>query len=118
MKQQIDELFKAIDGKDAGKFAAHLATDCVFRFGNLPSIEGRANAEQFVAAFFDSIASLSHTIMELWELPEGVICHGQVTYTRKNQTTLTVPFANVLKGNGEGISEYLIFADTSELYSI
>ena len=113
----IIELFAAIDKKDAGKFASFLARDCVFRFGNLPDVVGQQAIRGFVAGFFDSIASISHDIQDTWHVPGGVICHGQVNYVRKDGSTLTVPFANVLKTGSNQITEYLIFADTSKLYS-
>jgi len=39
-----------------------------------------------------------------------------VTYTRHDSSTLTVPFANILRFEGDLIDEYLIFLDVSELY--
>ncbi len=114
--QQLDQLFDAIDSRDARAFASFLTQDCRFRFGNLPQTEGRAAIEAFVAGFFSSIEALSHQIVASWEVPDGLICHGLVSYTRHDGSRLTVPFANVLKTTDAGIEEYLIFADTSALY--
>ena len=112
----IDRLFNAIDNKDSKAFVSFLAPSCVFRFGNLPPVEGKHEIEKAVNAFFESIESLSHELFDVWETPDSNICHGQVSYTRKNGTVLTIPFANVLKGKDQNITEYLIFADTSKLY--
>lgn len=112
----IVELFSAIDQKDADKFAASLHRNCVFRFGNMPEVVGRDEVHKFVADFFDSIASISHEIKDTWSVPDGVICHGQVNYVRKDGSVLSVPFANVLKMESKLITDYLIFADTSKLY--
>ncbi len=112
----IKELFKVIDGKDPEGFVAFLSTDCVFRFGNLPLVVGVADIRKFVADFFASIDALSHDIKDGWSIAGGFVCHGFVSYTRKNGSVLTVPFANVFKLGRAGIIEYLIFADTSQLY--
>lgn len=114
--QWINQLFEAIDGKDAEKFVSFIAPSGQFRFGNMPSVEGKENIKLAVNAFFESIDSISHKLMDIWDVPEGKICHGEVSYTRKNGTVLTVPFANILKGSERNITEYLIFADTSKLY--
>lgn len=116
-QQRIAGLFRAIDRKDAKTFATFLAPGCVFRFGNGPAVAGQANVEAFVAGFFDSIAELSHEVLDVWDVPGGKVCHGNVTYTRKDRSVLTVPFANVFRMSGDGIAEYLIFADTSQLYA-
>lgn len=112
----INRLFKAIDSKDSKTFLSFLAPSCVFRFGNMAPAEGKQEIEISVNYFFESIESLVHEIIDVWDIPEGKVCHGQVSYTRKDGTILTIPFANVLKGEEQAITEYLIFADTSKLY--
>jgi hypothetical protein len=69
-----------------------------------------------VGAFFESIAGLAHRIEDVWDVAGGLVCHGSVSYTRRDGTSLTVPFANVFRLGPEGITDYLIFADTSALY--
>lgn len=112
----IPELFKAIDDKDIDKFVSFLAPDCVFRFGNGPVVTGVSDIRQYVGGFFDSIRALLHQIIDDWDVPGGKVCHGLVSYTRNDGTVLTVPFSNVFRIDSQGITEYLIFADTSELY--
>ena len=112
----LPNLFSAIDNKDTSAFTSFLTEDCAFRFGNLPTVQGKTHIGEFVSGFFDSLKSLSHEVIEQWNIPTGTICHGMVTYTRLDDSVLTVPFSNILKLNGEGIDEYLIFADTSRLY--
>ncbi|MCG6937800.1 MAG: nuclear transport factor 2 family protein [Gammaproteobacteria bacterium] len=112
----IDELFRAIDGKDAVKFASFLSPGCRFKFGNYPDVTGADNIREFVGGFFESIDSLAHVIKQSWDVPGGLICHGQVTYTRKDGSTMTVPFANILNLDATGIFDYMIFIDASELY--
>ena len=114
--QWINQLFEAIDCKDAEKFVTFIAPSGLFRFGNMPPVKGKENIKTSVHAFFESIGSISHDLVDVWNVPEGKVCHGEVTYTRKDGTILTVPFSNVLKGEEKNITEYLIFADTSELY--
>jgi uncharacterized protein (TIGR02246 family) len=112
----ISELFQAIDSKDAKAFASFFSPDSRFVFGNVPPVAGVEEIRKFVAGFFDSIAALSHRIEGNWDIPGGLVCHGQVTYTCHDGSTLTVPFANILKVGSSGITEYLIFADTSQLF--
>jgi len=113
----ILELFKAIDDKDTSKFVSFLAPDCIFRFGNGPTVVGVSDIKQYVGGFFDSISAVSHYILDVWDVPAGKVCHGLVSYTRNDGTVLTVPFSNIFKINAKGIFEYLIFADTSQLYA-
>lgn len=112
----IIELFATIDEKNINKFSSFLSEDCSFRFGNLPEVHGLKDTTEFVSGFFESIEALKHDLSDIWVVPEGVICHGMVSYIRHDKTILSVPFSNIFKIENERIVEYLIFADTSKLY--
>jgi ketosteroid isomerase-like protein len=113
----ISDLFAAIDHKDAYTFASYLAEDATFQFGNAPPIHGREPIREGVARFFSSIHALQHTLHTTWSPPETVICEGLATYTRHDSSTLTVPFANVLKLEGSLVRHYQIYVDISALYA-
>ncbi len=113
----ITELFTSIDEKNIEKFSSFLADDCSFRFGNLPEVHGADEINQFVAGFFDSIESLKHDISDIWIVPGVAVCHGMVSYTRHDKSVLSVPFSNIFKTDNGKIHSYLIFADTSQLYT-
>ncbi len=110
-------LFAAIDSRDAEGFAALLHADAVFYFGNAPPVQGREAIREVVAAFFASIASVQHQLEDVWRPPETLICHGDVTYVRHDDSRLTVPFANVLRLDGGLARDYRIFVDISALYA-
>jgi len=112
----LSQLFQSVDERDAGRFAGFLSEDCTFVFANQPPVSGRGAVREAVAAFFASVAGLSHTVTDFWEVPGGLVCHGTVTYTRRDGSTLSVPFANILKLRDGLIYDYRIFADISELY--
>lgn len=113
----IKALFSSIDGKNIEDFSEFFAVDSVFRFGNQPEVHGKQLIAEYVSAFFASIHSLQHQVLETWQAAaDTIICHGVVTYTRHDSKTLTVPFVNVFKLAGSKISKYLIFVDNSELY--
>ena len=52
--QLIQNLFNAIDNKDADRFSEFLTNDCYFRFANIPEVTGKENVSSFVASFFES----------------------------------------------------------------
>lgn len=115
-QEWIGRLVKAIDGMDADGLAAFMDEDVVFRFGNAEPVAGRAEVRDAVGGFFQSIAGISHEVSTAWADDEVAVLHGMVTYTRRDGSTLKVPFANILGLRGELISEYLIFVDNSGLF--
>lgn len=111
----IESLFATIDARDAEGFARFLTEDGTFRFGNLEPVRGRDAVEGFVRGFFSTLAGLRHDVEQFWEVPGAVVVEGRVTYTRPNGTNLTVPFADVLRLDGDAIHDYRVYIDVSEL---
>jgi hypothetical protein len=116
IKSMMTGLFSDIDRKDTGSFLGYLTDDVLFRFGNMQEIRGKDNVAVAIQGFYDSIDSLSHKVDNIWDNDGIVVCNGTVTYTRHDSTILSVPFANIYRLSGDLISEYLIYADISELY--
>ena len=115
-KNDILDLFGAIDAFDTQKFASYLDENTNFRFANIPVVSGKSNVFDFVAGFFQGIKGISYKNLESWEL-EGIrFVNGTVTYTRHDNSTLTVDFANTFRLNGNKIKEYRIYIDNSDLF--
>ncbi|MFW2440702.1 MAG: nuclear transport factor 2 family protein [Arenicellales bacterium] len=113
---KIRQLFQSIDNQDTEAFLAFLADDVKFRFGNADPVAGKAAVTEAVSGFFSSVKSINHKLAETLDDNGVVICHGMVTYTRHDSTTLSVPFANILAIENALISDYRIFADISDLF--
>lgn len=117
IKQHILGLFQSIDQQDTPKFSSYLTDDVEFRFGNAPAAQGRQQTEAAVSGFFQAIKSLQHQVEEIILEGENLVCYGKVTYTRHDQSQLSVPFANIFILKGEKIQKYWIYADTSQLFA-
>ncbi|MHA7815978.1 MAG: nuclear transport factor 2 family protein [Pseudohaliea sp.] len=112
-----DRLFAAIDARDARAFAAFLTDDAEFQFGNAPPVTGREAIEAYVGTFFEALGGVSHHVEALWDSEDRLTCHGEVRYERRDGSTLTVPFANVLYLAEGRVSRYLVFIDNSALFA-
>lgn len=113
----IYRLFKAIDAFDTETLLSFLSDEAVFRFGNMPPVLGKDNIRPFLQGFFQSIKGIKHDQIEVWEQDDVKLMNGRVTYTRHDDSQLSVFFANTFKMQGTRIKEYLIFVDTSQLYA-
>ena len=113
----LEELFSAIDAKDADAFAQFLTPDAGFRFGNAEEVRGRDAIRESVAGFFESIKGLEHSVHHAWRDADRVACSGEVTYTRHDGSRITLPFADVFEMSGGRIRRYLIYMDVGPLYA-
>lgn len=113
----IRRLFQSVDDRNVEAFLAFLSEDVLFRFGNAQPVNGKTAVGNMLRGFFASIKALHHDLVETWDQRDTVVCHGIVTYTRKDSSTLSVPFANILRLDADLIREYLIYVDASKLYT-
>lgn len=112
----LKKLFQAIDNQNVQEFAEFLCDDVAFTHGNNPAVVGREEVAAFVSGFFSSIDSLSHSLQQVIERDDSVVCNGIVNYKRANGSTLMVPFCNWLTLKEGLVKDYRIFVDSSELY--
>jgi ketosteroid isomerase-like protein len=111
-----ESVFAVIDAGDAAGFVAFLTPDAQFRFGNAPVVVGSEAILAAAAGFFAAIASSRHRLLRTWNGAAIAACEGEVTYTRHDGSTLSVPFANVFELRGEKIAAYRIYIDNSSLF--
>ncbi|MDJ0749839.1 MAG: nuclear transport factor 2 family protein [Woeseiaceae bacterium] len=110
-------LFAAIDNKDAASFVQYLAEDAVFRFGSAPPVRGRAAIREAVDGFFATIAGCRHAIGNSLRSGRTLVCEGEVTYRRHDDSEITLPFTNVFEYQGKLIAHYKIYIDIGPLYA-
>ena len=116
VEQWCGALFSAIDARNTRDFLGFLTPDAVFRYGSAPPVTGEAAIGQVIDAFFRSIESLSHRLVDVWsQPPDAVICRGEVTYVRQDGRSVVLPFCNVLQLRGERICRYQIYLDPTPL---
>ncbi|MCP4611538.1 MAG: nuclear transport factor 2 family protein [Planctomycetes bacterium] len=113
----VKRLFNSVDNMDTEAFLGFLEADALFRFGSEQAVTGKEAIGETIEGFFSSIKSLSHEILETWYEAGTVICQGEVTYTRSDDSDITIPFVNILGMQGNRIREYLIYIDIKPLYS-
>jgi ketosteroid isomerase-like protein len=111
-----ERVFAAIDAGNAAGFVDFLTPDAQFRFGNAPVVVGRDAIHAAAAGFFAAIASSRHRMLGRWYGAATAVCEGEVTYTRHDGSTISVPFANVFELRGDKIAAYRIYIDNSSLF--
>ena len=111
------KLFVAIDAMDTEGFLGFIAADAEFRFGSAPPIQGHDGIREAIDGFYSSIAALSHDLQRIVAQDDTVICEGEVTYTRHDGSTITLPFCNVFETDDGLITLYRIYIDIAPLYA-
>ncbi len=113
----LDNLLATIDQQDTERFLDFLTDGASFRFGSAPPAQGREAIRAAVDGFFSTIAGCKHRLTRIIQDDGVLVCEGEVTYTRLDDTQITLPFANIFEFEGELIANYKIYADSGPLYA-
>lgn len=111
------KLFASIDAMDAESFLSFIREDATFRFGSSPAVKGHAEIRAAVEGFFSSFAALKHDLQRVVADGDAVVCEGEVTYTKHDGSTITLPFVNVFEVDGGLISLYRVYIDIGPLFA-
>jgi len=113
----FEKLFASIDAMDTESFLSFIREDATFRFGSSPAVTGHAEIRAAVESFFSSFAALKHDLQRLIADGDTVVCEGEVTYSRHDGSTITLPFVNVFEVDDGLISLYRVYIDTGPLFA-
>ena len=109
------EVYKAVDSKDEQRLASFLTENCTFVYANSDPVVGRGNAAASSKKFLDLLAAIKHELLDVWGFDDVIVSRIQVTYTRKDGSTLTIPAATIWRVQGKQIHEYRIYVDIGPL---
>lgn len=120
-RRALAERSFAVDfSQDATGFGALYAPDATFKIGAMPTVSGPAAIEGFVANFFSMglFSSLSHEILEVWDLEKSLIFTALANYKLKDGSVLTLDYVKILEYSNQLISTDRIFIDTHPLLAL
>jgi limonene-1,2-epoxide hydrolase len=110
----VRTLIRAVDDSDHDTIATLTAKDVHFRFGNAAPTSTRSELLSAAQSFRDAIADLHHTILDIWEVGDGmVVAIMDVYYRRFDGGELTLPCCNVFGVHNGVVDDYRIYMDVN-----
>lgn len=110
----VQTLIRAVDAADQNAIADLTANDVHFRFGNADPTATQSELLATAQSFCDAIADLRHTILDLWEVGDGiVVALMDVYYRRLDGRELTLPCCNIFRVHNALVDDYRIYMDVN-----
>ena len=114
-REVVANTFAADAALDADRFVSKLTQSASFRLGGNPAVVGRQAIRDMVAKTFSAFRSIRHRLVEFVEKADTLVYEAEVTYTFQDGRELTLPYVNVLRFDGQQVSDYRIYLDLSVL---
>jgi len=111
----VTALYDAIDRFDAEAFGAFFAEDATYVFSNYPAIHGRDGIVASASAFWETLETLEHQLVELIPFPGGFVSQLDITFGLAEERTITLPVAIVTRTAAGEIADHRIYVNESPL---
>src|SRR5437868_12260567 len=109
-------LFGRGEAFDSDGFAGFFADTPMYHFGNgEPCLNKRAIFDS-VTQFFAAVDALYHDVRNIWEYGDSVFVEMDVTYWRKDSTSVTLPCSDIFRFDGDKIQELRIYMDANPIF--
>ena len=82
----------SIEALDMDKFLSFFAVDCTMGFASYPLVHGLEGVRAMIGPVFVGVAGMRHQRMGLWVDDDATVARGEVTDTRHDKSTVTIPF--------------------------
>jgi ketosteroid isomerase-like protein len=110
----VQTLIRAVDAADQNAIATLTATNVHFRFGNADPTDTQSELLAAAQSFRHAVADLRHTILDLWEVGDGmVVALMDVYYRRLDGRELTLPCCNIFRVHNGLVDDYRIYMDVN-----
>ena len=118
-QEHIRSIFAALDSLQADKFVAFFTEDGQMRTGNDAPLVGRnAIRDALAQGMKAALKGLHHEIIGLWEEGNVAIVESNVSYTRINDTTVTLPAATILYMVDGFVRDYRVYMDIAPAFAL
>lgn len=113
----VDALFSSIDRFDAEAFGGFFASDATYVFANYPAVQGRDEIVGAATAFWDTVDSLHHKVLNVFPFDGGFVTELEITFGLKDGRTVTLPTAVITRTADGLITDHRIYVNETPLAS-
>lgn len=106
-------LFACGESADVDGFISAFAEPCVYQFGNLPVCYTRSEIAASMRNFIAVTRCFFHGIKTMAELPDTLFIEMDVIYWRLDGSSVQLPVSDIVRFDGDEITELRIFMDAS-----
>lgn len=110
-------LFGRGEAMDSAGFISFFSDKPMYQFGNGEPCLTKAAIKDSVDVFFGSVDALYHDVRNVWEVGDAAFVEMDVTYWRKDGSSITLPCSDIFRFDGDRIEELRIYMDANPLFN-
>jgi len=108
-------LFGRGEAFDSEGFIGFFTDTPMYQFGNGEPCLTKAAIKDSIDPFFGAVDALYHDVRNVWEVGDTAFVEMDVTYWRKDGSSVVLPCSDIFRFEGHRISELRIYMDANPL---
>lgn len=116
-QEWVREYFATVDKLNVDNIIANFVEDGRFRFGNAEPAVGKEAIRDALVEFFSAISAMHHENVGLWLGDNSAVFEAEVTYTRQDGKTVTLPCASILRFRDNLIYDFRMVMDAAPVFA-
>lgn len=116
-EEWVKNYFATVDKLNVDDIIANFVEDGQFRFGNAQPAVGKEAIQDALGEFFSAIKAMHHENVGLWLGDNSAVFEAEVTYTRQDGTTVTLPCASILRFRDNFICDFRMIMDAAPVFA-
>lgn len=117
MGDWVRDFYDNVDNRDLEAFLGSLSDDVVVKFANNPPAVGKEQVGQAIGGFFESIAGMTHTFVDVHAAQDATVVEADIEYVRIDGAHVRVPSATILHRRGELVDQLRIYIDLAPVFA-
>ncbi|MDV2996895.1 MAG: hypothetical protein N4J56_006600 [Chroococcidiopsis sp. SAG 2025] len=116
-QEWVREYFVTVDKLNVDNIIANFVENGQFRFGNAEPVVGKEAIRDALVKFFSAIKAMHHENVGLWLGDSSAVFEAEVTYTRQDGTTVTLPCVSILRFRDNFIYDFRMVMDAAPVFA-
>jgi limonene-1,2-epoxide hydrolase len=113
----VRDYWLSIDALDMDRFLSFFAPSCTMGFASYPLVHGLEGVRAMIGPVFAGVAGMRHQRLGLWVHDDATVARGEVTYTRHDRSTVTIPFMTYFQFAEGRIRSTHVYIDVAPLHA-
>ena len=111
----VAAFYRSIDRFDAEAFGDFFAEDAIYVFSNYPATHGRDGLVASAVAFWETLETLQHKLVDLIPFTSGFVNQLEITFGLGGGRVVTLPVAAITRTADGQITDHRIYVNESPL---
>lgn len=111
-------LIAAVEANNVEEYITYFAADGAYKIANNPPIIGPQAIKDFALPIMGMFSKVSHDVHNMWQVDDNTVTvELDVTYFRKDGKVFKFPCLNIIRFQGNKVTEYQAFIDANPAFS-